>query len=153
MIHPTAIVHPGAKLGENVSIGPYSIIGEHVEIGDGTRVGPHVVIEGHTRIGRDNEIFQFCSLGAKPQDKKYDDALRAAVDNVTSSVARNGGRQAAAGHPAVLSHQKEKPPGEQAHEEHQPGKPVKGSGYEACDDACGSSGHSCRGQGSRPALG
>ena len=48
-------------------------------------------------------------------------------------------------------HQKEKPPGEQAHEEDQPGKPVKGSGYEACDDACGSSGHSCRGQGSRPA--
>jgi UDP-N-acetylglucosamine acyltransferase len=44
-----------------------------VEIGDGTRIGPHVVIEGHTRIGRDNEIFQFCSIGAVPQDKKYDD--------------------------------------------------------------------------------
>ena len=73
MIHPTAIVHPGARLGEKVSIGAYSIIGEHVEIGDGSRIGPHVVIEGHTRIGCDNEIFQFCSLGAKPQDKKYDD--------------------------------------------------------------------------------
>lgn len=72
MIHPTAIVHPGARLGAGVQIGPYSIIGEHVEIGDNTRVGPHVVIEGHTRIGRDNEIFQFCSLGAQPQDKKYD---------------------------------------------------------------------------------
>jgi UDP-N-acetylglucosamine acyltransferase len=72
MIHPTAIVHPGAQLGEKVEIGAYSIIGEHVEIGDATRVGPHVVIEGHTRIGRDNEIFQFCSIGARPQDKKYD---------------------------------------------------------------------------------
>ncbi|WP_114649541.1 acyl-ACP--UDP-N-acetylglucosamine O-acyltransferase [Pseudothauera hydrothermalis] len=72
MIHPSAIVHPGAKLGENVHIGPYSIIGEHVEIGDNTRIGPHVVIEGHTRIGCDNEIFQFCSIGAPPQDKKYD---------------------------------------------------------------------------------
>lgn len=72
MIHPSAIVHPGAKLGVNVEIGPYSIVGEHVEIGDNTRIGPHVVIEGHTRIGRDNEIFQFCSIGAQPQDKKYD---------------------------------------------------------------------------------
>jgi UDP-N-acetylglucosamine acyltransferase len=71
MIHPSAIVHPGARLGENVSIGAYSIIGEHVEIGNDTRIGPHVVIEGHTRIGRGNRIFQFSSLGAVPQDKKY----------------------------------------------------------------------------------
>ena len=73
MIHPSAIVDPRARLGENVSIGAYSIVGEHVEIGDNTRIGPHVVIEGHTRIGRDNRIFQFCSIGAVPQDKKYAD--------------------------------------------------------------------------------
>lgn len=73
MIHPTAIVHPAAVLGTNVSVGPYSIVGEHVEIGANTRIRSHVVIEGHTRIGCDNEIFQFCSLGAAPQDKKYDD--------------------------------------------------------------------------------
>lgn len=73
MIHATAIVHPGAKLGANVSIGPYSLIGEHVEIGDNTRIGPHVVVEGRTKIGRENEIFQFCSIGAAPQDKKYDE--------------------------------------------------------------------------------
>lgn len=71
MIHPSAIVPPGARLGENVSIGAYSIIGEHVEIGSDTWIGPHVVIEGHTRIGRNNRIFQFASLGAVPQDKKY----------------------------------------------------------------------------------
>jgi len=71
MIHPTAIIEPGAKLGTNVSVGPYSIIGSNVEIGDNTWVGPHTVIKGHTRIGRDNRIFQFCSLGEIPQDKKY----------------------------------------------------------------------------------
>jgi len=71
MIHPSAIIHPGARLGAKVSIGAYSIVGEHVEIGDDTRIGPHVVIEGRTRIGRNNRVFQFCSLGAAPQDKKY----------------------------------------------------------------------------------
>ncbi len=70
-IHPTAIIHPGARIGADVEIGPYSIIGEHVEIGDRTWIGPHVVITGHTRIGCDNRIFQFCSLGEIPQDKKY----------------------------------------------------------------------------------
>ncbi|MDR2015718.1 MAG: acyl-ACP--UDP-N-acetylglucosamine O-acyltransferase [Azoarcus sp.] len=71
MIHPSAIVHPCAKIGSEVEIGPYSVIGEHVEIGDGTWIGPHVVLEGHTRIGRENKIFQFSSLGGVPQDKKY----------------------------------------------------------------------------------
>ncbi|NWG87585.1 MAG: acyl-ACP--UDP-N-acetylglucosamine O-acyltransferase [Hydrogenophilaceae bacterium] len=71
MIHPTAIVHPQAKIGANVEIGPYSIVGEHVEIGDDCRIGPHAVITGHTRIGRGNRIFQFVSLGEEPQDKKY----------------------------------------------------------------------------------
>lgn len=70
-IHPTALVHPGARLGLDVSVGPYSIIGEHVEIGDRTWIGPHVVVEGHTRIGRENRIFQFSNIGAEPQDKKY----------------------------------------------------------------------------------
>lgn len=70
-IHPTALVDPQARLGEGVEIGPYSIVGPNVEIGANTVVGPHVVIEGHTRIGADNRIFQFCSIGAAPQDKKY----------------------------------------------------------------------------------
>jgi len=71
MIHPAAIVHPGARLGEGVSVGPYAVIGEHVEIGAGTTVAAHVVIEGRTRIGRENRIFQFASIGGEPQDKKY----------------------------------------------------------------------------------
>ncbi len=71
VIHPTALIDSSARLGENVTIGAYSVIGADVEIGAGTTVGPHVVIEGPTRIGRDNRIYQFASLGAAPQDKKY----------------------------------------------------------------------------------
>jgi UDP-N-acetylglucosamine acyltransferase len=70
-IHPTALIDASARLAENVSVGAYSVIGPAVEIGAGTTIGPHVVIEGPTRIGCDNRIFQFASLGAAPQDKKY----------------------------------------------------------------------------------
>ena len=71
MIHSTAIIHPNARLADDVEVGAYSIIGEHVEIGAGTVIGPHVVIHGHTRIGKNNRIMQFNSLGEIPQDKKY----------------------------------------------------------------------------------
>ena len=71
MIHATALVDPAASIGADVEIGAYSIIGRGVEIGARTTVGPHTVIEGATRIGCDNRIFQFASLGAAPQDKKY----------------------------------------------------------------------------------
>lgn len=71
MIHPTAIIDPAARLGNNVSVGAYSIVAGNVEIGDNTWIGPHVVIDGPTRIGRDNRIYQFASIGADPQDKKY----------------------------------------------------------------------------------
>ena len=70
-IHATALVDPAAELDSTVSVGPYTVIGPHVKIGAGTTVGPHCVIEGHTSIGQDNRIFQFASLGAIPQDKKY----------------------------------------------------------------------------------
>ncbi|MFT3955590.1 MAG: acyl-ACP--UDP-N-acetylglucosamine O-acyltransferase [Piscinibacter sp.] len=70
-IHPTAIVENGAELGENVSIGAYTIVRSQVRIGEGTTIGPHCVIEGRTTIGRDNRFFQFSSIGAVPQDKKY----------------------------------------------------------------------------------
>lgn len=71
MIHPSAIVDPAARLGQGVSVGPFSVIGAGVEIGDGTWVGPHVVIQGPTRIGRENRIHQFCSLGDAPQHTGY----------------------------------------------------------------------------------
>ena len=71
MIHPTAIVEPGARLAPGVSVGAYSLIGAQVEIGEGTVVGPHVVIEGRVRLGRNNRVHQFASIGGPPQDKKY----------------------------------------------------------------------------------
>jgi len=71
MIHPTAIVHPSAKIADGVQIGPYTVVGENVSIGSGTVIGPHVVLDGITEIGRDNRIFQFASVGAAPQDLKY----------------------------------------------------------------------------------
>jgi len=70
-IHPTAIIDPGAQLAPTVSVGAYTLIGPNVRVGECTTIGPHCVIEGRTTIGRDNRIFQFCSLGAVPQDMKY----------------------------------------------------------------------------------
>jgi UDP-N-acetylglucosamine acyltransferase len=72
LIDATAVIGAGAEIADDVSIGPYSVVGANVVIGTGTRIGPHVVITGHTRIGRDNTVYQFASIGAAPQDKKYD---------------------------------------------------------------------------------
>lgn len=71
LIHPTAIIDPKAELDSSVKVGAYTIIGPNVQIGAGSEIGPHAVIEGHTTIGENNRIFQFASLGAIPQDKKY----------------------------------------------------------------------------------
>ncbi|OZA08139.1 MAG: acyl-[acyl-carrier-protein]--UDP-N-acetylglucosamine O-acyltransferase [Methylotenera sp. 17-45-7] len=70
-IHPTAIIDPTAELDSSVVVGAYSVIGAHVKIGADTRVASHVTINGPTIIGKNNEIFQFSSLGEVPQDKKY----------------------------------------------------------------------------------
>ncbi len=70
-IHPTAIIDPKAELDGSVSVGPYAVIGPHVRIGARCSVGAHCVIEGHTTIGSDNRIWQFASIGAANQDKKY----------------------------------------------------------------------------------
>ena len=70
-IHPTAIISPDAHLEEGVEIGPYSIIGSDVKIGKNTLIGPHTVIDDYTHIGEGNHIFQFCSIGAPPQDLKF----------------------------------------------------------------------------------
>ena len=71
LIHATAIIDKRAKLGANVSVGPYTVIDGDVEIGEGTTIGSHNVITGHTRIGRENRIFHFSSIGEANQDKKY----------------------------------------------------------------------------------
>ena len=71
LIHHTAIIDPKAELDSSVKVGAYTIIGPNVQIGTGSEIGSHAVIEGHTTIGENNRIFQFASLGAIPQDKKY----------------------------------------------------------------------------------
>ena len=70
-IHPTAVVHPKARLGKAVVIGPYSVIGSDVEIGDGTALANHVTVAGPTVLGRRNRVYPYASLGQDPQDKKF----------------------------------------------------------------------------------
>ncbi len=70
-IHPTALVHPKARIAEGVDIGPYCVIGENVTIGRDTKIASHVLIEGWTTIGERNTFFSFSSIGTPPQDISY----------------------------------------------------------------------------------
>jgi len=70
-IHPTAIVDPGATLGDGVEIGPYCCVGPGVRLGDNVVLRSHVVVDGLTEIGPRSEIFPFASIGLRPQDLKY----------------------------------------------------------------------------------
>ena len=84
MIHPSAIVGEGARIADDVEIGPYAIVGDDVALAAGCRIGAHAVITGRTRIGSRTRIFQFASIGEEPQDKKYggeDSALEIGADN------------------------------------------------------------------------
>ncbi len=71
MIHPTAIIEPGAKIDENVEIGAYAYIGSDVTIGAGTKIFHHAVVEGLTTLGRDNEVYPFAIVGGMTHDLKY----------------------------------------------------------------------------------
>jgi len=70
-VHPTAVIHPQAKLASSVSVGPLAVIGEGVELGEGCEVMSHAVVGGPTRMGHGNRIFPFASIGLDPQDLKY----------------------------------------------------------------------------------
>jgi UDP-N-acetylglucosamine acyltransferase len=70
-IHQTALIDRQAEIDSNVEIGPYSVIGAGVRIGQQTRVASHVVIEGRTSVGQGNTIYQFATIGSRPQDLKY----------------------------------------------------------------------------------
>jgi UDP-N-acetylglucosamine acyltransferase len=70
-IHATAVIHPEAKLGENVAIGAFCVVGQHVQLGDGVTLHSHVVVDGHTTIGEQTRIFPFASIGHEPQDLKF----------------------------------------------------------------------------------
>ncbi|TLY13084.1 MAG: acyl-ACP--UDP-N-acetylglucosamine O-acyltransferase [Nitrospirae bacterium] len=70
-IHPTAVIHPGAELAQDVVIGPFSVVGEHVKIGRGTRLVSHVYVEGWTEIGERCQIYPYASIGTPPQHLQY----------------------------------------------------------------------------------
>ncbi|HCI16119.1 MAG TPA: acyl-[acyl-carrier-protein]--UDP-N-acetylglucosamine O-acyltransferase, partial [Candidatus Marinimicrobia bacterium] len=70
-IHPTAIISPKANLGQNISIGAYTLLEDNVTIGDGTSIGNHNTICQGTTIGSNCTIFHNCSIGESPQDLKY----------------------------------------------------------------------------------
>ena len=70
-IHPSAIIDPKAELDSSVEVAAYCVIGAGVKVGENTKIGSHVVLKGPTTIGKNNQIFQFSSLGEAPQDKKY----------------------------------------------------------------------------------
>ena len=71
MIHPTAIIDSKAEIGQNVSVGPYSVIGEDVRIGSDTTIGSHVVIEPYVTIGMNCQVYQYAAIGAAPQSLKF----------------------------------------------------------------------------------
>lgn len=71
MHHPTAIIEPGAVLGENVTVGPYCYIGNDVVMGDNNVLESHVVVKGPSKIGNGNHFYQFGTIGEGCQDKKY----------------------------------------------------------------------------------
>jgi UDP-N-acetylglucosamine acyltransferase len=109
-IHPTAVIHPWARIGEGVRIGPYTVIGENVEIGDECEIGSNVLIEGSTKIGKRNRIHHAAAIGGPPQDLKYggeqtfvtigdDNTLR---EFVTVNLATGAGEATAIGNRCLL---------------------------------------------------
>jgi UDP-N-acetylglucosamine acyltransferase len=70
-IHASAVVEPGARLADDVVVGPFCYIAAEVQVGAGTEFGPHCSVLGPTRIGRDNRFVGHCAVGGDPQDKKF----------------------------------------------------------------------------------
>lgn len=75
LIHPTAVIHPGAQIHPTVRVGAYAVIGERVKVDAGTVIGPHVVLDGWTEIGERNQFFPGAAIGLEPQDLKYDGSI------------------------------------------------------------------------------
>lgn len=71
LLHPTAVIDPGAELGRDVEVGPYAVVGKHVRVGDGTTIGAHAIVDGYTTLGEKCRIFPSAAVGLEPQDLKY----------------------------------------------------------------------------------
>lgn len=90
MIHPQAVVAPGAKLGAGVSVGPFAVIEEGVEIGEGTSIAAHAVIKRYTRLGARIRIHEHAVIGGVPQDVKFDPACVSGVEIGNDNILREG---------------------------------------------------------------
>jgi UDP-N-acetylglucosamine acyltransferase len=88
MIHLTAIIGSGAKIGTNVEIGPHSIIGGTVSIGDKSVIGANVVIEGEVIVGPENRIAHGTVIGGEPQDLSFSPTTRSRVEIGAKNVIR-----------------------------------------------------------------
>jgi UDP-N-acetylglucosamine acyltransferase len=88
LIASEAIVHPDARVSDSATIGAFSVIGANVEIGEGSCIASHAVIKGHTKIGKNNKVFQFCSIGDDPQDKKYEGESQSILEIGDNNVIR-----------------------------------------------------------------
>ncbi len=97
VIHPSAVVDPAAKIGDDVFIGPFCIVGAHVELGAGVRLHSHAVVEGRTRVGEGTEIFPFASIGHVPQDLKFhgeeSELIIGKFNKIRESVTMNPGTE------------------------------------------------------------
>ena len=71
LIHPSAVIEDGAKLGAGVRVGPFCMVGAEVELGEGCELKSHVAVAGRTTIGPRSKIYPFASIGHAPQDLKY----------------------------------------------------------------------------------
>ena len=72
-IHPSSAIEPGAKIGANVSIGPFCYIRDHVEIGDNCVLDAHVTLLPYTSIGQNCHLHSNVVLGDTPQDVAFKD--------------------------------------------------------------------------------
>ncbi|MGJ8673155.1 acyl-ACP--UDP-N-acetylglucosamine O-acyltransferase [Rubritalea sp.] len=79
MIHPTAIIHPDAEIGSNVSIGAFSIIDADVSIGDNCTIDPHVWLTGLTTLDENNFVGFGSHIGGTPQDVSFDKSIKSGV--------------------------------------------------------------------------
>ncbi|MCA8949390.1 MAG: acyl-ACP--UDP-N-acetylglucosamine O-acyltransferase [Planctomycetes bacterium] len=109
-IHPTAIVAPGAQLGEDVEIGPYCLVGPEVRLGARTTLAGHVVVDGDTWIGEQCEIYPFAAIGCQPQDKKLKGGERGGRlrignhNRIRESVTIHGGTAYGSGQTTIGDH-------------------------------------------------
>lgn len=90
MLHPTAIIHPSAKLGAMVSVGPYAIIEEGAQIGDGCVLDAHAIVRKGSILGNNVRLDSFAVVGGDPQDLKFDIHIASGVRIGDGTVLREG---------------------------------------------------------------